>query len=109
MFLTRYIMLIFATSGISGGTPSLCAWIGDNSRTTTEGAVATAINVAMSGPSQIIGVWIYRANDKPLYRLGHGVNAALVAISAVCSIGLTIYYRSENAKMVGTNHRRWVS
>ena len=91
-----------------GGLPPLCAWVGDNSRTTTAGALATALNVALSGPGQIIGVWIYRAKDAPVYRLGHGVNAALVGMSAVVTFGLSFHYRRLNAKMVGTNELRWM-
>lgn len=104
----RYALLCIATSGVFGGLPSLCAWVGDNSRTTTAGALTTALNIALSGPSQIIGVWIYRSQDAPVYRLGHGVNAGLVMMSAVCSFGLTFYYRKLNAKMAGTNELRWI-
>lgn len=99
---------MIATSGVFGGLPSLCAWVGDNSRTTTAGGLSTAMNIAFSGPGQIIGVWIYRAQDTPFYRLGHGVNAAMTAIAMVCSFGLTIYYRRLNAKMAGTNELRWI-
>lgn len=108
-FSARYGLLIIATSGVFGGLPSLCAWVGDNSRSTTGGALATALNIAFSGPSQIIGVWIYRAQDAPLYKLGHGINAGLVLMSACTCFGLTIYYRRKNAKMVGTDELRWIA
>lgn len=107
-FKARYALLCIATSGVFGGLPSLCAWVGDNSRTTTAGALATALNIAFSGPGQIIGVWIYRSQDAPVYRLGHGINAGMCFLSAGCSFGLAIYYRRLNAKMVGTNEMRWV-
>ncbi|EON97548.1 putative mfs transporter protein [Phaeoacremonium minimum UCRPA7] len=107
-FKARYALLCIATSGVFGGLPPLCAWVGDNSRTTTAGALATALNVALSGPGQIIGVWIYRAKDAPVYRLGHGVNAALVGMSAIVTFGLSFHYRRLNAKMAGTNELRWM-
>ena len=105
----RYGLLVIATCGVFGGLPSLCAWVGDNSRSTTGAALATALNVALSGPSQIIGVWIYRAQDAPIYKLGHAINAAMVLMTSACCFGLTIYYRRKNAKMVGTNELRWMT
>ncbi|SPN99724.1 related to permease of the major facilitator superfamily [Cephalotrichum gorgonifer] len=108
-FKARYALLCISTSGVFGGLPSLCAWVGDNSRTTTAGALATALNVAFSGPGQIIGVWIYRKQDAPVYRLGHGVNAGLSTLAAVLSFGLMFYYRRLNAKMAGTHELRWIS
>jgi hypothetical protein len=108
-FSARYGLLVIATCGVFGGLPSLCAWVGDNSRSTTGAALATALNIALSGPSQIIGVWIYRAQDKPFYKLGHAVNSALVLMTSICCFSLTIYYRRKNAKLVGTNELRWMT
>ncbi|KAL6415637.1 hypothetical protein AUP68_02203 [Ilyonectria robusta] len=65
---------------------------------TTAMSLATAINIAFSGPGQIIGVWIYRPVDKPLYSLGHGVNAGFAALSASLCFGLTLYYRRLNSR-----------
>ncbi|CAK7230255.1 hypothetical protein SEUCBS140593_007523 [Sporothrix eucalyptigena] len=103
----RYAMLCLATAGVFGGLPALCAWVGDNARTTTAGALATGLNIAVSGPGQIIGVWIYRAQDAPIYRLGHGINAGSLFIAMVLSFGLTVHYRMLNKKMAGTNQLRW--
>ena len=103
----RYAMLCLATCGVFGGLPSLCAWVGDNSRTTTAGALATGLNIAISGPGQIAGVWIYRAQDAPIYRLGHGINAGFLFIATVLSLVLTAHYRRLNTRMAGTNELRW--
>jgi hypothetical protein len=59
---TRYAFLVFSTWGLFTGLPSLCAWVSDNARSTT------ASSLVFTGPGQIIGVWIYRVQDKPLYR-----------------------------------------
>lgn len=74
------------------------AWIGDNITNTTAMSLATAINIAFSGPGQIIGVWIYRPADSPIYSLGHGVNAAFAAFSAILCFSLSFYYRRLNVK-----------
>ena len=108
-YTARYVTLIIATSGVFGGLPPLCAWVGDNVRTTTAGSLSTALNIAFSGPGQIIGVWIYRAQDAPFYKLGHAVNAAFILMSGLLSFGLSMYYRRLNRKMVGTNEQRWMT
>lgn len=106
-FKARYGLLCIACTGVFGGLPALCAWVGDNSRTTTAGGLVTALNIAFSGPGQIIGVWIYRAQDAPVYRLGHALNAGFVSIGAISSFSLYFYYKNLNKKLVGTNEQRW--
>ncbi|KAF2636356.1 MFS general substrate transporter [Massarina eburnea CBS 473.64] len=108
-YVARYIFLIIATSGVFGGLPSLCAWVGDNVRSSTAGSLSTALNIAFSGPGQIVGVWIYRKQDAPAYRLGHAINAAFVIMSGTLSFGLMFYYRRLNRKMVGTSQQRWIA
>ena len=101
-------MLVIGTTGAFSGLPALCAWVGDNVKTTTASSLATALNIAFSGPGQIVGVWIYRAQDKPFYRLGHGINAGFMFVGAVLSFALMFHYRSLNKKMVGTDQRRYI-
>jgi hypothetical protein len=108
-YMIRYIFLIVATTGVFSGLPSLCAWVGDNVRNSTAGNLSTALKIAFSGPGQIIGVWIYRSQDAPFYRLGHAVNASFVLMSGILSFGLMWHYRGLNQKMVGTNQQRWIA
>ncbi|CAO2649961.1 Nn.00g012530.m01.CDS01 [Neocucurbitaria sp. VM-36] len=108
-YTARYVTLMIATSGVFGTLPPLCAWVGDNVRTTTAGSLSTGLNIAFSGPGQIIGVWIYRAQDAPFYRLGHVINAAFIMTSGLMSFGLMLYYRRLNKQMIGTNEQRWMA
>lgn len=78
-------------------------------RNTTAGSLASGLNIAFTGPGQIIGVWIYRAQDKPFYTLGHALNAGFLVVGAVLSFGLWWHYRSMNKKLIGTNATRWIS
>ncbi|EXJ70200.1 uncharacterized protein A1O5_06268 [Cladophialophora psammophila CBS 110553] len=64
--------------------------------------------LASSGPGQIIGVWIYRAQDASLYKLGHGVNAASQLIGASVALGLYFHYKKLNRRLIGTNATRWI-
>jgi hypothetical protein len=109
LFAARYAMLCISTAGVFAGLPPLCAWISDNVRTTTAGSLATGLNIAFTGPGQIIGVWIYRAQDAPFYRLGHGINAGFLAMGTVLSFSLWWHYTRLNKKLVGTNEPRWVA
>lgn len=109
LFAARYAMLCISTAGVFAGLPPLCAWISDNVRTTTAGSLATGLNIAFTGPGQIIGVWIYRAQDAPFYRLGHGINAGFLAVGTVLSFSLWWHYTRLNKKLVGTSEPRWVA
>lgn len=101
-------MLIISTSGVFAGLPPLCAWVAENVQGTTAMSLASGLNIAFTGPGQIVGVWIYRAQDKPFYRLGHGVNAAFLGVGAIMSFGLCIYYKRANKRMKGTDQTRWI-
>lgn len=105
----RYAMLIIATSGVFAGLPSLCAWVSDNVHSTTAGSIASGLNIAFTGPGQIIGVWIYRAQDAPFYKLGHAVNAGFLVLGAVLSFGLAWHYTRLNHKLKGTTEKRWIA
>jgi hypothetical protein len=105
----RYFFLIVATTGAFAGLPSLCAWVSDNVRTTTGGSLASALNIMFSGPGQIMGVWIYRAQDRPLYQLGHGINAGVMTIGSCLSFILYLHYRRLNKKLEGSDGLRWVA
>lgn len=100
-------MLVFATTGAFGALPPLNAWVGDNVRNTTARSLSIALNIAFSGPGQIIGVWIYRAQDRPFYRLGNSVNAGMAFLAAGLSLGLSLYYRRLN-KRLGPGEQKWM-
>ncbi|KAE8378532.1 major facilitator superfamily domain-containing protein [Aspergillus bertholletiae] len=108
-YTARYAFLVIATTGAFGGLPSLNAWVGDNIQTTTARSITTALNISFSGPGQIIGVWIYRAQDAPAYRLGHGINAGMSFLAAVLAFCLTVHYQRRNMRLKDTNQPRWVT
>ncbi|KAH6693889.1 major facilitator superfamily domain-containing protein, partial [Plectosphaerella plurivora] len=103
-----YIFLIISTSGAFAGLPSMNAWIGDNVTNTTAMSLATALNIAFSGPGQIIGVWIYRPQDRPFYSLGHGVNAGFAVLTTCISFSLSYHYHRMNAAGKTVNGRPWM-
>ncbi|KAL1982946.1 hypothetical protein VTN96DRAFT_633 [Rasamsonia emersonii] len=106
----RYAMLVLATCSVFGGLPPLCAWVSDNVRTTTAASLASGLNIAFTGPGQIIGVWIYRNDQAPRFQLGHAVNAVSLFVGAAMATGLWLRYRWLNMRMgVGMGVERWVA
>ncbi|KAF3401382.1 hypothetical protein DPV78_005136 [Talaromyces pinophilus] len=103
----RYAMLVLSTCSVFGVLPPLCAWVSDNVRTTTGGSIASGLNIAFTGPGQIIGVWIYQQQQSPRYQLGHSVNAASQGLAALLALGLWLYYRRLNAKLA-PGEQKWV-
>lgn len=59
------------------------------------------MNVSFGAPGQIVGVWIYKANEaKRGYPTGHWTNAALLLFVCVSCLALRLYYVFLNKRMV---------
>lgn len=69
-FTTRYAILILANSGAFACIPPLLGWLSSNARGTTAAAITIPLNVSFGGIGQIIGVWIYKAEEAPRYPTG---------------------------------------
>ncbi|KAF8698318.1 Major Facilitator Superfamily, partial [Rhizoctonia solani] len=70
-FKARFAFLCLAASGSFGSIPPLLGWLSTNIRGAGAVGLAIAINISMGGTGQIIGVWIYKANEKPGYITGN--------------------------------------
>ncbi|GAB0138073.1 hypothetical protein EsDP_00006319 [Epichloe bromicola] len=93
----RYGCLIVAASGSFACIPPLLGWLSSNLRSTAAIGLAIALNVSMGAPGQIVGVWIYRADEaRAGYPTGHWVNAGLLLfVCAGCAL-LRSYYVWRN-------------
>ncbi|KAJ9256135.1 hypothetical protein DTO207G8_2705 [Paecilomyces variotii] len=101
-YLHRYGCLIVATSGSFACIPPLLGWLSSNIHSTAGAGLAIAMNVSFGAPGQIVGVWIYKANEaKRGYPTGHWTNAALLLFVAVGCVLLRLYYGLLNAKRSG--------
>ncbi|KAG9090172.1 hypothetical protein FRC06_001188, partial [Ceratobasidium sp. 370] len=69
-FRARFGLLCVAASGSFASIPPLLGWISANVRGAGAVGLAIALNVSMGGLGQIIGVWIYKTNEKPGYFTG---------------------------------------
>ncbi|KAL4949432.1 major facilitator superfamily domain-containing protein [Aspergillus filifer] len=89
--------LIVATAGTFGCIPPLLGWLGANIRSTAGTGLAIALNVSFGAPGQIVGVWVYKSNEREGgYRTGHWVNAALLLMVSVGCVGLRGWYGWKN-------------
>ncbi|KAL4803962.1 major facilitator superfamily domain-containing protein [Aspergillus unguis] len=106
-YLSRYGCLIVATSGSFACIPPLLGWLSSNIRSTAGAGLAIALNISFGAPGQIVGVWIYKANEKDNgYPTGHWTNAALLLMVTVGCVMLRLYYGWMNrSKKLGAGER----
>lgn len=101
-FQHRYGCLIVAASGAFACIPPLLGWLSSNLRSTAGAGLAIALNVSFGAPGQIVGVWIYKANEaKKGYPTGHWTNAALLLFVAAGCVALRFYYGRKNSRGFG--------
>ena len=103
MYLTklqsRYGCLIVAASGAFACIPPLLGWLSSNLHTTAAIGLAIALNISMGAPGQIVGVWIYKADELSRgYPTGHWTNAALLFFVAVGCTSMHFYYVWRNRR-----------
>ena len=96
----RYGCLIVAASGAFSCIPPLLGWLSSNLFTTVSVGLAIAMNISFGAPGQIVGVWIYKADEKTNgYPTGHWTNAGLLLFVAAGCMGLVLYYRVLNKRI----------
>ncbi|KKA20108.1 MFS transporter [Rasamsonia emersonii CBS 393.64] len=101
-YLHRYGCLIVACSGSFACIPPLLGWLSSNLQTTAAAGLAIALNVSFGAPGQIVGVWIYKANEAEKgYPTGHWTNAGLLLFVCAGCIVLRVYYAWMNRRRAG--------
>ncbi|KAH7396070.1 MFS transporter [Cadophora sp. MPI-SDFR-AT-0126] len=96
-YTARYGCLIIACTGSFACIPPLLGWLSANLHTTAAAGLAIALNVSFGAPGQIVGVWIYKANEKKKgYPTGHWTNAALLIVASLGVFGLMAFYSRQN-------------
>ncbi|KAJ7321217.1 putative MFS transporter [Mycena albidolilacea] len=97
----RYGCLIVGAAGGFASIPPLLGWITSNVFTTSAAGLIIAMNISFGVPGQIVGVWIYKADEAVRgYPTGHWTNCALLLFSAAGCFALTVYYRRLNRGLV---------
>ncbi|KAJ6035175.1 hypothetical protein N7499_002393 [Penicillium canescens] len=103
----RYAMLVLCICSVFGELPAIYAWVSDNVHSATAASLASGLNIAFTGPGQIIGVWIYQVQQPSRYQTVHSVNAASQFLAMAFALGLWCYYRRRNAKHA-PGEQKWI-
>ncbi|SPJ79099.1 related to putative tartrate transporter [Fusarium torulosum] len=104
----RYGCLIIACCGSFACIPPLLGWLSSNLHSTAAIGLAIALNISMGAPGQIVGVWIYKAEEAAKgYPTGHWTNAGLLLFVSAGCIGMHGYYVWRNRRAAGTNQPRF--
>lgn len=94
---TRYIMLFLCEAGGASGIALTWAWITSTIQETPEKrAVAIAIVNVVGGLGAIYSPFLFRARDKPGYRMAFGMLAAFVVVDVVCIFGMRWLLKNAN-------------
>ncbi|KIK64090.1 hypothetical protein GYMLUDRAFT_40332 [Collybiopsis luxurians FD-317 M1] len=105
-FRARYGILCVAVSFSFASIPPLLSWLTANLQSTGAATLGVPFNVSMGALGQIMGVYIYKANEAPAYPTGHFTNAAFALLGMVLTLILRmIYVRWNNG--LGPNERKW--
>ncbi|PFH54784.1 hypothetical protein AMATHDRAFT_134158 [Amanita thiersii Skay4041] len=81
----------------SVGNPA-SAWVSSNTEGAYKRSVTLGMAVGFGNINGAVATNIYRADDRPWYRLGHGVVLAYIAIGFFFSAFFSVLLRRENAR-----------
>lgn len=94
----KYAGTFFAATGIYPNVPQGVAWNGNNIGGSFKRSVGIAMHVGCGNLGGVLSSFIYRSQDKPHYRVGHGTLIGCLTMSTVLCTIMTIYLRRENAR-----------
>ncbi|KAL4866497.1 hypothetical protein BDV12DRAFT_199096 [Aspergillus spectabilis] len=94
----KYAGTFFAASGIYPNVPQGVAWNGNNIGGSLKRSVGIAMHVGFGNLGGVLASFIYRTQDRPHYRVGHGTLIGTLTMSTILCTIMTIYLRRENAR-----------
>ncbi|KAI0348409.1 MFS general substrate transporter [Trametopsis cervina] len=93
-----YFATYLAASAIYPTIPNSVAWLSSNVEGSYKRSATLGIAIGWGNLNGAVTSNVYRAVDKPWYRLGHGIVLAYIAIGWLSSLLLLILLRRENQK-----------
>ncbi|TVY23280.1 putative transporter [Lachnellula hyalina] len=94
----QYAGTFFATSGIYCLFPMVLSWNGNNIGGSLKRGVGIAMQVGIGNLGGIIASFVYLIKDEPRFINGHAVLIALISMSLVLTLFMTIYLGRENTR-----------
>ncbi|KAJ6485814.1 major facilitator superfamily domain-containing protein [Mycena sanguinolenta] len=91
-----YSGCIFVAMGVFPGIPLTLAWTGNNAGGSLNKAVALAFINTVGNLGGICASFVYRTQDTPRFRLGHGLMLGFLSLTFGGSLFATFLYRRLN-------------
>ncbi|PLW24560.1 hypothetical protein PCASD_09188 [Puccinia coronata f. sp. avenae] len=99
----RYGSLFLSIPGAYGVSPSMTAWVADNSAPSKRKAAALAFGTMTGNMGGLFSVWIFTLGHKPRYHLPTAINLAFAVLIILCCILNTLWLR--HAQQTKVNRR----
>ncbi|KAF8816104.1 MFS general substrate transporter [Phlegmacium glaucopus] len=94
----KYFGVFFVVAGSYSAFPGIVAWLGNNLAGQYKRGIGMAIHIGIGNFSGAIASNIYRTQDAPRYRLGHGIELMFVGIGFITVPIAIISYININRK-----------
>lgn len=92
-----YFACFLAASAIYPTIPNSVAWVSANVEGSYKRSATLAMAIGWGNLNGAVTSNVYRAQDKPWYRLGHGIVLAYIAIGFLSSLAFYVLLKRENA------------
>jgi hypothetical protein len=96
----RYPALFFLIGGVYACTPSVLAWIPNNTAAYGKRAAVVALGFMVGNSGGILGVWIYPSKHAPRYLPATSANTAFLAATLALALGQVFYLTYLNRRKV---------
>jgi len=93
-----YFAVYLATCGIYPIIPNTVSWVSNNVEGSYKRSVSLAMVIGFGNLNGAVSSNVYRAVDKPWYRLGHGLVLMYIGIGIITSILFLVFLKRENAR-----------
>jgi len=94
----KYFGTFLCVAGPYSATPGFVAWLGGNVAGQYKRAVAMGLQIGIGNFAGIVASNIYRTQQTPTYRLGHGVELGLIGMGFVVLPIIVTTYKRINAR-----------
>ncbi|KAL2841991.1 major facilitator superfamily domain-containing protein [Aspergillus pseudodeflectus] len=91
-----YFGIFLAVSGIYPGVPSIVNWISNNLAGDYKRAVGMGLHIGLGNIGGAFACNFYRAQDAPIYYLGHGLELGFAVAGLIAVITLRVVYQRVN-------------
>lgn len=93
-----YLGTIFAAGGIYPATAIVLSWPSNNVSGQTKRCTANAMQISIGNLGAVLGTQLYRSNDGPRFKLGHGFALGYLCANIIVVSILWAVLRSENSR-----------